>query len=73
MLVLKLIFERGSKRYEIDCKKEYSGTTHAIKRGKEVLKSFQDIERATIKIIEQATNQVKKELAFNKGVWRIIK
>ncbi len=73
MYYIKLIFERGSKLYNIDCKREYVGTTHAIKRAKEMIGSFQDINHATIKLIDQTTQQVKKELSLSKGVWRVIK
>lgn len=73
MFHLKLIFPMGLKMYDIDCKKQYTGTTHAIKRGKAVLKSFKDVEKATLKVLKQATDEVVKELSFNKGVWRVIK
>jgi hypothetical protein len=73
MLKVILSFSLGNKPYNVECTKEYTTTTHAIKRGKEMVKTITDITNATLKIVDQATNKVMKELSFSKGVWRVIK
>lgn len=72
MFKLRLSFNQGSKAMKIDCGKEYTGTTHAIKRGKEALKSF-GVDTATLQVVNGSTNEIVKQLSFGKGVWKVEK